>query len=120
MAKHASDFRAYVKPFPTAVRNRLDQVSDAILSVVPDAEESIRYGMPAFKVGNEHLYVAGYKNHIGMYPMYRQPELEKLIAPYRAPKTKDSIHFKHNEELPLDVIRSIVQFCIQRQQRRLT
>ncbi|MGC3947348.1 MAG: DUF1801 domain-containing protein [Chryseolinea sp.] len=116
MLKPASDFRSYTRAFPPDVKERLDQMRDAILSVVPNVEESIRYGMPAFKVGKEHVYIAGYKNHIGMYPMSRKTELEKTLAHYRVPKAKDSIHFKHSEELPLDVIKSIVQFKLARQQ----
>lgn len=81
----------------------------AILSVAPHAKESIRYGMPAFTTGGAHLYIAGYKHHIGMYPMYGVPELEKIIGPYRTPKTKDTLHFKHDDALPLDVIRTIAK-----------
>ena len=109
MAKHAANFQEYVKQFPPGIGGRLRQVREVILSVTPHAEESIRYGMPAFKVGKTHLYMAGYKNHIGMYPLYGAPELEAVISKYRAPKTKDSIHFKHNEVLPLEVIRKIAE-----------
>ena len=109
MSRSAANFQEYVKLFPPGVSARLEQLRDVILSVTPHAEESIRYGMPAFKVGKTHLYMAGYKNHIGMYPLYGAPELEAVISKYRAPKTKDSIHFKHNEELPLEVIRTIAE-----------
>lgn len=109
MAKRVTDFEAYVNGFPDAVKMRLRDVRTAILSVAPHAEESIRYGMPAFKIGGTHLYIAGYKNHIGMYPLYGVPELEPVIAPYRAPKTKDTLHFKHSDQLPLEVIRTIAE-----------
>ena len=109
MAKHAANFQQYVKQFPPDIAARLKKVRDVILSVTPNAEESIRYGMPAFKVGKTHLYMAGYKHHIGMYPLYGAPELEVVISKYRAPKTKDTIHFKHIDELPLEVIRAIAE-----------
>lgn len=109
MAKHAANFDEYVLQFPEGIRIRLFQIRDVILSVKPHAEESIRYGMPAFKVGKTSLYIAGYKNHIGMYPLNGVPGLEKIISRFRAPKTKDSIHFKHKEELPLDVIKVIAE-----------
>ena len=110
MGEHAANFKEYAAQFPQPVQSRLNQMRRVILSVSPNAEESIRYGMPSFKVGNVHLYMAGYKHHIGMYPMPSDPELEKIISRYRAPKTKDSIHFKHKDELPLDVIKSVAVY----------
>jgi uncharacterized protein YdhG (YjbR/CyaY superfamily) len=107
MEKRAANFHEYVMQFPPEVSVRLEQIRDVILSVTPHAEESIRYGMPAFKVGKTHLYMAGYKHHIVMYPLYGVPELEAIVLNYRAPNTKDTIHFKHNDALPLDVIRKI-------------
>jgi uncharacterized protein YdhG (YjbR/CyaY superfamily) len=47
--------------------------------VLPNTEESIRYKMPAFKVGKHHLYFAAYKKHIGFYPVYGLTEIEEKV-----------------------------------------
>lgn len=99
----------YITTQPTEVASRLTKIRELFHEVLPNTEESIRYDMPAFSVGGYHLYIGAYKNHIGMYPMYGIPELEEEILPYRAIETKDSLHFKHSEPLPLDLIEKIIR-----------
>jgi uncharacterized protein YdhG (YjbR/CyaY superfamily) len=98
----------YHAAFSSALQMRMESIRKIMHSVVPNVEESIRYNMPAFKVGKHHLYYAAYKKHIGFYPVYNLPGLDKELAPYRAKKTKDSLHFLHQEELPLALIKKIV------------
>lgn len=43
-----------------------------------------------------------------MYPMYGIPELEEKMLAYRGEGTKDALHFKHTEPLPLDLIQEII------------
>ena len=41
-----------------------------IKKVVPDAEETISYGIPTFNLnGTYPIYFAAYKKHIGFYPV---------------------------------------------------
>lgn len=98
----------YIKAFPEAVQERLNTLRQLFFQLIPDVEESIRYKMPAYKVGKHHLYFAAYKKHMGMYPVYGLGELENEIKSYRAKNTKDSIHFLHNEALPIELIKSII------------
>jgi uncharacterized protein YdhG (YjbR/CyaY superfamily) len=109
MAK--TDFQTidqYHKGFGGEVLTRMERIRKIIREAVPNAEESIRYKMPAFKVGKHHLYYAAYKNHIGFYPVYNLPGLDNELAPYRAKNTKDSLHFLHEENLPVELIKKIV------------
>lgn len=99
----------YIADQTPQTKERLEQIRALFHEVLPETQESIRYDMPAFSVGGYHLYIGAYKNHIGMYPMYGIPELEQDILPYRAEKTKDSLHFKHSEPLPLELIEKIIR-----------
>ncbi len=83
----------YISQFEPDIRERLVLLRELFFATVPGTEESIRYNMPAYKVGKHHLYFAAYKKHIGFYPVYGLPELEEEIAPYKAKGTKDSLHF---------------------------
>lgn len=65
--------------------------------------------MPAFKVNQTHIYMASYKNHIGMYPMYGMDEIEDEISQYRAKGTKDSIHFPYTKPIPFGLIEKIIK-----------
>ena len=87
---------------------RLMAIRHLLHEVLPDTEESIRYDMPAFTVGGYHLYMSAYQKHIGMYPMYGITELDEEMLPFRGKGTKDALHFKHSEPLPMELIEKII------------
>ncbi len=97
------------------VQTRLAEILDAVLSQFPDATESIRYGMPAIKMNDVHVYFSATKKHIGMYPFYANSAMEGEIAPYRGKNTKDALHFQHNKPLPLEVILKLVEYKFNKQ-----
>jgi uncharacterized protein YdhG (YjbR/CyaY superfamily) len=98
----------YINTQPAEIAERLKAIRSLFHAAIPTTEESIRYDMPAFTVGSYHLYMSAYKNHIGMYPMYGIPELDEEMLPYRGPGTKDALHFKHSDPLPLKLIEKII------------
>ena len=54
---------------PLAHRKTMLELRKIILEVVPQADEVISYGMPAFKVdGNIVAGIMAAKNHVGYYP----------------------------------------------------
>jgi len=96
----------YIETFPAERQNLLQQVRAAIHRGVPDANEQIRYGMPAVMLGRRYgIHFAGWKNHIGLYavPTLDEP-LETAIAPYR---NKDALAFRWSEPVPFDVIEHV-------------
>jgi uncharacterized protein YdhG (YjbR/CyaY superfamily) len=99
-----ASFDEYISTFPPEVADRLQQLRTVIEAEVPDPEERIRYGMPAVMLGGRYaVHFAGWKKHIGLYPVPRLSEsLEAEIAPYRA--EKDSVVFPHARELPYDLV----------------
>ena len=59
----------YLGGAPEPHRGTLDEVRATLSSILPDAEECISYGVPAFKIGGKA--VAGYayaKRHCSYYP----------------------------------------------------
>ncbi|MBO9534182.1 MAG: DUF1801 domain-containing protein [Solirubrobacteraceae bacterium] len=86
------------------VRAVLDDVRAVLLQAVPDAEEKYRYDMPAIMFGDRYgLHYAGWKQHLGLYPVGELPaDLEAEAAPFRA--KKDSVNFKYAQGIPLDLI----------------
>ena len=54
----------YLAAPPRTVQRTLNQVRRVIRKAMPDAEEAISYGIPAFKRhGRTILYLAGWKDH---------------------------------------------------------
>ena len=85
-----------------------------IVEAVADAsgtapEEKVRYGMAAVLLGGRYaLHFAGWKKHIGLYPVPVLPEpLETEIAPHRA--KKDSVVLPHAKDVPYDLIARVAR-----------
>lgn len=104
-----TEVKKYIQQFEPEVQERLNALRKAFFEVIPNTEESIRYNMPAFKVGKHFLYFAAYKNYIGFYPVYGLLEIENKVSEYRAKNTKASLHFKHDKPLPIELIKNIIK-----------
>ncbi|HRQ51976.1 MAG TPA: DUF1801 domain-containing protein [Agriterribacter sp.] len=100
----------YIKNFPAGIRERLKQIRSAIKQIAPNAEESISYAIPAYKLNGKPLvYFAGYKNHIGLYATPSgHSQFSKELSLYK--QGKGSVQFPAGELLPLDLIKKIVRF----------
>ncbi|MEJ7559556.1 MAG: DUF1801 domain-containing protein [Pedobacter sp.] len=103
------DVDNYILQFEPEVQSRLTAIRQLFFEVFPEIEESISYNMPAYKVGNQQLYFAAYKNHIGFYPIKELPEIENQLKDYKAIGTKDTLHFLHNKPLPVNLIKRIIE-----------
>jgi uncharacterized protein YdhG (YjbR/CyaY superfamily) len=99
----------YIEQFEPDIQEKLNALRQVFFEVLPDTEESIRYKMPAFKVGKHHLYFAAYKKHIGLYPVYGLTEIEDKVSEYRAKNAKNSLHFKLDRPLPIELIKKIIK-----------
>jgi uncharacterized protein YdhG (YjbR/CyaY superfamily) len=65
--------------------------------------------------GRYALHFAGWKQHIGIYPVPPLPEpLEAEVAPYRS--GKDSVTFRHADPLPLDLISRMARAIVAERQ----
>lgn len=102
----------YLASFPSDRREILESVRAAIhrgvgADTVGDAEERIRYDMPAVMLGGRYaIHFAGWKQHLALYPVPRfEGELETEVEPYR---TKiDTVSFPWSRPVPYDLIERI-------------
>jgi len=97
----------YIADYSSDVQVILTQVRAAMRRSLPDAEETIRYGMAAFMLGGRYaLHLAGWKDHVGLYPVPALPaDLEREVASYRT--TKDTVRFRYRDPIPLYLIERI-------------
>lgn len=100
----------YINSFPANIQERLKQIRSTIQQIAPDAEESISYAMPAYKLNGKPLvYFAGYKNHIGLYATPSgHSRFAKELSSYK--QGKGSVQFPADYPLPLGLIEKIVRF----------
>lgn len=102
----------YISSFPEETARTLRKVYLAIKDKAPDAEESISYGMPAFRTnGRPLVYFAGFKNHIGFYATPSgHTEFERELSKYK--RGKGSVQFPTDKPIPFDLIGRIVEFRV--------
>ena len=107
----AKNVDEYIAGFPKETQKLLKQVRATIRKAVPKAQETIKYGMPAYVYHGNLVYFAGYKNHIGFYPVPSgDASLKKEILEYKT--GKGSIQFPLEKPMPLELIRKMIDFRI--------
>jgi uncharacterized protein YdhG (YjbR/CyaY superfamily) len=102
----------YIKDFSEEIQHLLNQIRSTIINVAPNAEESISYGMPAYKLNGKPLvYFAAFKNHIGFYATPSgHVAFQKELSKYK--QGKGSVQFPIDKPLPLTLIAKIVKYKV--------
>jgi len=98
----------YIAACPLDVQPVLHGLREAIRRVAPQAEESISYKMPTFKLdGRPLVYFAAWKQHVGLYPVPPlDPDLENEAGPFRA--AKDTLRFPLGDSIPYSLAERVV------------
>jgi uncharacterized protein YdhG (YjbR/CyaY superfamily) len=103
------DIDSYLASVDEPGRTTLEELRRSILAVIPDAEQCISYGMPAFRVrGKTVAGFAAFKNHLSYLP-HSGSVLGKLgedLASYQG--TKSALHFAIDEPLPRGLVDKLV------------
>ena len=104
MAKQTDTVDDYIGSRPEDVREILREIRRRLRSAVPDAGETISYGIPTMTLGGKHLiYFGAWKRHISVYPVPSgDPEMEQQLAPYRS--GKGTLKFGLSKPIPYDLI----------------
>jgi uncharacterized protein YdhG (YjbR/CyaY superfamily) len=101
----------YIAGFAPAARRALQRVRAAIRKGAPDAAETISYRIPAYRLDGMLVYFAGFKSHIGMYPVTRgvRTALGRELTAHLAPRSKASLRFPLDRPMPSAFITRVVR-----------
>lgn len=102
----------YISNFPEGVQEILQKVRATIQAAIPEAEESISYGIPTYTlpIGNI-VHFGGYPKHIGFYPgAAGVAKFKDLLGDYHI--SKGTIQFQLDEPIPYDLIKKITKACV--------
>ena len=105
----AAEIDNYLAGLDASKRTALEQLRRCILETVPDAEQCISYGMPAFKVeGKTIAGFASFKNHLSYLPHSGSvlPALAPDLEGYEC--TKGSLHFAVDQPLPAALVGKLI------------
>jgi uncharacterized protein YdhG (YjbR/CyaY superfamily) len=109
--KQYSNIDEYIAGFPDNVRSILEELRQVIKKAAPAAQETISYGMPAFKLKGILVYFAAYKSHIGFYPTGSGvAAFKEELTPYAV--SKGTIRFPLDKPLPLSLVEKIVKYRV--------
>ncbi|TKC08559.1 iron chaperone [Pedobacter frigoris] len=112
MTNKVRNVEEYISGFPEEVREILEQVRAAIRKATPEAEETIGYAMPTYKLNGNLIHFAAYKNHIGLYPTPNGIEgFKEELSKYKG--AKGSVQFPIDKPMPLDLISRITKFRVE-------
>ena len=90
-------------------RKTLKELRRTIMAIIPDAEECISYGMPAFRVeGKVVAGFAAFTNHLAYLPHSGSvlKELSGDLAAYKS--TPGSLHFPIDKPLPKHLVKKLI------------
>jgi uncharacterized protein YdhG (YjbR/CyaY superfamily) len=104
----------YIEVQPETAQRVLSQVRSAIRKAVPEADESISYKIPTYKLHGERLlYFAGWKRHYSLYPATKRllTAFKDDLKPYEV--VKSTVRFSLAEPVPAKLIERIAKFRAQ-------
>lgn len=110
-----SNINEYISTFPPEIQNLLESFRNTIRQEAPDAEETISYGMPAFKQNGILVWFAANKTHIGFYPSSSPIIIFKgELAAFKT--SKGAIQFPFDQLIPTDLVQKIVRYRVRENQ----
>ena len=110
MAAKANTFDAYLSALSDDKRATLEKLRKTIRSAVPNAEEYISYGLPAFRLDGRPLVALGASaNHCAFYPMSASIVAAHKDELQEYDTSKGTIRFQTDKPLPAAVVRKLVK-----------
>ena len=99
----------YLATLDEPKRSTLEALRESILEILPEADQGIAYGVPAFKVNGKAVAgFAAFKNHLSYVPHSGSvlATLPDDTAPYET--SKGSLKFAVDRPLPKRLVKKLV------------
>jgi uncharacterized protein YdhG (YjbR/CyaY superfamily) len=103
----------YLADLEETKRSTPQRLRQAILEVVPEAEEGISYRVPAFRVDGKVIAgFAAFKNHLSYLPHSGSvfPSLRDEVASYKT--SKGALQFPVDSPLPKPLVEQLIRVRI--------
>ena len=104
-----AEIDAYLAELEEPKRGTLTALRQTILEVIPDAEQGLAYGHPAFRVGGKLVAgFAAHQNHLNYLPHSGSviATLADEVASYET--TKGGLKFPVDEPLPKPLVEKLI------------
>src|SRR5258708_471620 len=109
--KHFKNIDDYIGDYPSNVQVLLQKMRQTIRKAAPQAEETISYGIPTFKLNGNLVHFGGFKDHISFFPTGAGVEaFKKELSQYS--NAKGTVRFTLDQPIPYNLITKIVKFRV--------
>lgn len=105
----ADQVDSYLRDLEEPKRTTLQELRRTILEIVPEAEEGISYGIPAFRLQGQVIAgFAAFKSHLSYLPFSGSVlgQLADELEGYA--RTKSSLHFPVDRALPKGLVKKLI------------
>jgi uncharacterized protein YdhG (YjbR/CyaY superfamily) len=101
----------YIKKYPEEIQDILQKIRMTIKKSAPNAEETIRYQIPTFKMEENLVHFAAFTKHISFFPTSSGVRhFESELKAYTI--SKGTIQFPMNKPIPYRLISKITKFRV--------
>lgn len=110
MNNAVTDVDTYLAQFDGEVESRLLQLRELVCAEVPEAVESLSYGLVGYKLNDKPLvYFGGFAHHVGFYATPNGHEaFAEEFAKYK--QGKGSVQLPLDQPLPVALIRRVIRY----------
>ncbi len=104
----------YIAAFPPETQALLEEVRAVCREEAPDATETISYAIPTFDLKGRHLcHFAAFKSHLSFFPTGQGADaFADELKGYKG--GRGTVQFPYSKPLPLDLIRRMVRYRVER------
>lgn len=105
----------YLAALPEDTRHCLEDLRTTLRDLLPGAEETLSYGMPAFRLGRVVAGYGAFKSHCGLYP-HSGTVLSRLAGEIAAggfEHSKGAVTFRPDRPLPGALVSRIVSLRLE-------
>lgn len=104
-----TEVETYLSQVDPDARAVLEHIRSLVKDLAPETEETMSYGMPAFKYkGKPLVYYAAFKDHLSLFPTSEPTEVFKeQLVDFKT--SKGTIQFTVEHQLPDELICDIVR-----------
>ena len=110
----AQEIDEYLRALEEPKRTTLARLRQTILEIVPEAEQGISYGVPAFKVrGKTIAGFAAFKGHLSYLPHSGSvfPQLKEELKGYTT--SSGALRFAIDQPLPVPLVEKLIAVRLQ-------
>jgi uncharacterized protein YdhG (YjbR/CyaY superfamily) len=115
----SAEIDEYLSGLEEPKRGTLGTLRRAILDVVPEADEVISYGLPAFRVNGQTVAgFAAFKSHLSYLPFSGSVLGQLTVELEGYEMTKSSLHFAVDQPLPKALVQKLIDVRLAEVARR--